>query len=113
MSITQSIEAPLTLRDTMTMSGQLSTQNGTGTGSVDVSVRRLLSEKGWLELDIGAGSGPTFSLKGFRTLSKRTFSNMATTFQITPHGIRPGLVTSECYQNYCIIFPVIQSSVHT
>ncbi|KDR18967.1 dnaJ homolog subfamily C member 11 isoform X2 [Zootermopsis nevadensis] len=94
MSITQSIEAPLTLRDTMTMSGQLSTQNGTGSGSVDVSVRRLLSEKGWLELDIGAGNGPTFSVKGFRTLSKRTFSNMATTFQITPHGIRPGLITT-------------------
>jgi DnaJ family protein C protein 11 len=107
MSITQSIEAPLTLRDTVTMSGQLSTQNGTGTGSVVVSVRRLLSEKGWLELDIGAGNGPSFSLKGFRTLSKRTFSNMATTFQITPHGIRPGLVTSECRQNYCIIFAVI------
>ncbi|XP_069690191.1 dnaJ homolog subfamily C member 11 isoform X2 [Periplaneta americana] len=94
MSITQSIEAPLTLRDTMTMAGQLSTQNGTGSGSVDVSVRRLLSEKGWVELDVGAGNGPTFSIKGFRTLTKRTFSNMATIFQFTPHGIRPGLVTT-------------------
>jgi DnaJ family protein C protein 11 len=96
MSITQSIEAPLTLRDTMTMSGQLSTQNGTGTGSVVVSLRRLLSEKGWLEVDFGAGNGPTFTLKGFRTLTKRTFSNMATVFHFTPHGIRPDLVTSKC-----------------
>ncbi|PNF16476.1 DnaJ subfamily C member 11 [Cryptotermes secundus] len=94
MSITQSIEAPLTLRDTMTMSGQLSTQNGTGTGSVVVSLRRLLSEKGWLEVDLGAGNGPTFTLKGFRTLTKRTFSNMATVFHFTPHGIRPDIVTT-------------------
>jgi DnaJ family protein C protein 11 len=99
MSITQSIEAPLTLRDTMTMSGQLSTQNGTGTGSVVVSLRRLLSEKGWLEVDLGAGNGPTFTLKGFRTLTKRTFSNMATAFHFTPHGVRPDLVTSKCYKS--------------
>ncbi|XP_076652071.1 dnaJ homolog subfamily C member 11 isoform X2 [Halictus rubicundus] len=46
MSFTQSIEAPLTLRDTVTMYGQLSTQNGTGTGSINVSTRRLVSSKG-------------------------------------------------------------------
>jgi DnaJ family protein C protein 11 len=97
LSITQSIEAPLTLRNTMTMSGQLSTQNGTGTGCVDVSVRRLLSDKGWMELGVGAGNGPTFAIKGFRTLTKRTFSNVATVLQFTPHGIRPDLVTSECH----------------
>lgn len=31
MSLSQSIEAPLTLRDTLIMSGNLSTHNGTGT----------------------------------------------------------------------------------
>lgn len=97
LSITQSIEAPLTLRNTMTMSGQLSTQNGTGTGCVDVSVRHLLSDKGWMELAFGAGNGPTFTLKGFRTLTKRTFSNVATILHFTPHGIRSDLVTSECH----------------
>lgn len=30
MSISQSIEAPLTLRDTLTLNGSLSTQNGNG-----------------------------------------------------------------------------------
>ena len=97
LSITQSIEAPLTLRNTMTMSGQLSTQNGTGTGCVDVSVRHLLSDKGWMELGFGAGNGPMFTVKGFRTLTKRTFSNVATILHFTPHGIRPDLVTSECH----------------
>jgi DnaJ family protein C protein 11 len=94
LSITQSIEAPLTLRNTMTMSGQLSTQNGTGTGCVDVSVRHLLSDKGWMELGFGAGNGPTFTFKGFRTLTKRMFSNVATILHFTPHGIRPDLVTT-------------------
>lgn len=30
LSISQSIEAPLTLRDTLTLGGSISTQNGTG-----------------------------------------------------------------------------------
>lgn len=45
MSFQQSIEAPVTLRDTITLSGHLSTQNGTGQGSMNVSCRRLLSER--------------------------------------------------------------------
>nr|CAD7440381.1 unnamed protein product [Timema bartmani] len=91
MSFSQSIEAPLTLQDTVTMAGSLSTQNGVGSGSVNVSARRLLSEKGWVEAEVGAGSGPTLSLKGFRTLTKRTFANATGLFQFTPVGIRPGL----------------------
>lgn len=94
MSFVQSIEAPLTLRDTVIMAGNLSTHNGTGTGSINVSLRRLLSEKGWVEFDVGAGNGPVFSLKGFRTLTKRMFVNMSMVFQFTSHGIRPSLVTS-------------------
>ncbi|XP_076300065.1 dnaJ homolog subfamily C member 11 isoform X1 [Lasioglossum baleicum] len=92
MSFTQSIEAPLTLRDTVTMYGQLSTQNGTGTGSINVSTRRLVSSKGWVELDVGAGNGPTVSLKGFRTLTRKLFCDGATILQFTARGIRPGLV---------------------
>lgn len=94
MSFTQSIEAPLTLRDTVTMYGELGTQNGTGSGSINVSARRLVSSKGWLELDIGAGNGPTVSLKGFRTLTRRLFCDGATILQFTARGIRPGLVGS-------------------
>ena len=92
MSFTQSIEAPLTLRDTVTMYGQLGTQNGTGSGSINVSARRLVSSKGWVELDVGAGNGPTISFKGFRTLTRRLFCDGATILQFTARGIRPGLV---------------------
>lgn len=94
MNISQSIEAPLTLRDTITMSGSIGTQNGTGSGRVNISGRRLLSERGWIELDIGAGSGPSMGFKGFRTLSKRVFCNFVSVLQFTPRGIRPEFVSS-------------------
>lgn len=94
MSFTQSIEAPLTLKDTVTMSGQLGTQNGTGSGSINISAKRLISSKGWIEAEIGAGNGPTFSLKGFRTLTKRLFCDAATIVQFTSHGIKTGCVGS-------------------
>ena len=73
MTFTQSIEAPLTTKDTLIMYGQLSVQNGTGSGTVNVAAKRLVSTKGWIEADIGVGSGPTLSLKGFRTLTRRIF----------------------------------------
>lgn len=94
MSITQSIETPLTLKDTITLYGELGTQNGTGTGSINVSARRLVSSKGWVELDVGAGNGPMVSIKGLRTLTNRIFCDGATILQFTEQGIRPGIVGS-------------------
>lgn len=73
MTFTQSIEAPLTTKDTLIMYGQLSVQNGTGSGSVNVAAKRLISPKGWVEADIGVGNGPTLALKGYRTLTRRIF----------------------------------------
>ncbi|XP_028049704.1 dnaJ homolog subfamily C member 11 isoform X2 [Monomorium pharaonis] len=92
MSFAQSIEAPLTLRDTVTMSGQLGTQNGTGSGSINISAKRLISSKGWVEVEVGAGNGPTFSFKAFRTLTKRLFCDGAAILQFTPHGVKAGYV---------------------
>ncbi|EFN68171.1 DnaJ-like protein subfamily C member 11 [Camponotus floridanus] len=92
MSFAQSIETPLTLRDTVTMSGQLGTQNGTGSGSFNISAKRLISSRGWVEVEMGAGNGPTFSLKGFRTLTKRLFCDGATMLQFTSHGVKAGYV---------------------
>ncbi|XP_012270711.1 dnaJ homolog subfamily C member 11 [Orussus abietinus] len=77
LSISQSIEAPLTLKDTITMSGQLGIQNGNGSGTVNLSARRLISSKGSIEFDVGVGNGPTFSVKGFRTITKNLFCNGA------------------------------------
>lgn len=50
MSIHQSIDAPLTISETATFSGSLSTQNGNGSGNVSVSCRSVLSTKTWGEV---------------------------------------------------------------
>lgn len=75
MTFTQSIEAPLTTKDTLIMYGELGVHNGNGSGTINVSAKRLVSEKGWVEIDVGAGNGLNVALKGFRTLSKRIFCN--------------------------------------
>uniref|UniRef100_A0A7N5ZXP8 J domain-containing protein n=1 Tax=Anabas testudineus TaxID=64144 RepID=A0A7N5ZXP8_ANATE len=46
MHISQSIEAPLTSRDTAILSGSLSTHNGNGGGTINVAFRRVTSAKG-------------------------------------------------------------------
>lgn len=50
MHISQSIEAPLTSTDTAILSGNLSTQNGNGGGSINLALRRVTSAKGWGEV---------------------------------------------------------------
>lgn len=50
MSISQSVECPLTVKDTAIISGQLSSHNGTGSGTVGVAMRRILGHAGWAEV---------------------------------------------------------------
>ncbi|XP_063392884.1 dnaJ homolog subfamily C member 11 [Cydia fagiglandana] len=98
MTIQQSIDSPITLRDTMTLSGNISTQNGIGTGSVNLSNRHLSSEKGWTEFEFGIGNGPLLGFKMFRTLSRLMFVNCGTVMQFTPRGIVPSLVSTMALQ---------------
>jgi len=63
MSIAQSIEAPITRKDMIIMSGNLYSSNGNGSGGFVIAGRRLLN-KGWLELCAGAGNGFLLGLKG-------------------------------------------------
>ncbi|XP_037284493.2 dnaJ homolog subfamily C member 11 [Rhipicephalus microplus] len=90
MTINQSIEAPLSLNDTVTMSGNLSAQNGTGNGNITCSLRHVVSQKMWSEFEIGAGNGLLCGVKGFRTLSKRSFASAQGLLQVTPIGLQPG-----------------------
>lgn len=94
MSISQSVEAPITTCDTVTLSGNLNSHNGVGNGSFIVSGRRLIN-KGWLELDIGGGSGPSIGLKGSKNLTQRVFCNGGVNMSFRSNGIIPGLVGSE------------------
>ncbi|XP_013146507.1 PREDICTED: dnaJ homolog subfamily C member 11 [Papilio polytes] len=98
MTIQQSIDAPVTLRNTMTLSGNISTQNGNGTGSVNVSNRHLSSEKGWTEVECGIGNGPLLGLKVFRTLSRLMFLNCGTVLQFSSRGIVPSFVSTMALQ---------------
>lgn len=94
MSISQSIEAPLTLRDTLTLNGNLSTQNGNGAGSFMIACKRLLATNGWVEGELVAGNGPIASVKLFRTITKSIFGNFATRLKLTPGGIKLGFVST-------------------
>ncbi|XP_043213363.1 dnaJ homolog subfamily C member 11-like [Amphibalanus amphitrite] len=95
MSFTQSIEAPLTLRDTATMSGNLSTSNGTGQGQVSCSVRRLFSDRCWAEAELGVGDGLMVSTRAFRSLGRHLHATGHGFIYLLPNGLgRVGLLGS-------------------
>lgn len=96
MSMSQSIEAPLTVRDTTILSGNLNIQNGVGSGGFMISGRRLIN-KGWFEIDAGAGNGPILGLKGSRNLTQRVFFNGGTTINFRSNGVIPGIVGSKFF----------------
>lgn len=91
MNISQSVEVPLSLSNTLTLNGNLTSQNGVGSGTIGCSVRKVVSAKTWAEGAFSAGNGLVFTLKGFRTISKTQFGSMQGTFHITPLGIAPGV----------------------
>lgn len=93
MTITQSIEAPLTLNDNVTLNGNINVRNGVGSGTISSSFRHVFSPTTWGELEFGAGHGPMVGLKGFHTMTKDIHITCQTLFHITPFGIRPGLNT--------------------
>lgn len=55
MQFSQSVDFPLTQKDTCTLSGQLQTQNGTGSGGINLSWRHIFSHKSWAEVEMTAG----------------------------------------------------------
>lgn len=64
---------------------------------MNVATRRVTSEKGWGELEVGVGNGPVVSLKAFRTLTKSIFFSGAGVLQFSPRGIKPCLVSSKLF----------------
>lgn len=97
MSMSQSIEAPLTLKDTAILNGTLSLSNGVGSGAFIICNRRLIN-KGWFSVECGAGNGPLFGLKGSRTLTQRIFCNGGLTLSFRPNMILPGFVGTTAIQ---------------
>ncbi|MEQ2262068.1 DnaJ (Hsp40), subfamily C, member 11 [Xenotaenia resolanae] len=95
MQISQSIEAPLTTKDTAILSGSLSTHNGNGGGTINLALRRVTSAKGWGEVELGAGDthGPLLGMKIFRNLTPRCFVTTQCGLQFSSRGVRPGVTT--------------------
>lgn len=91
MSISQSVDAPLSNTDSTSLSGSIDARNGRGSGQVAVSLRHIVSAKTWVELQLAAGQGPVMALKGFRTLSKSCFMTANTMLHFSPAGIRPAV----------------------
>lgn len=89
ISLAQSIQAPLTTSDTATLSGNLSTTNGTGNGSVSCGIRRVTSAAKWQEVEFSVGNGATIGGKMYRKLTARTFVNMSGSLQLTSRGLKP------------------------
>uniref|UniRef100_A0A672FAC9 DnaJ homolog subfamily C member 11 n=1 Tax=Salarias fasciatus TaxID=181472 RepID=A0A672FAC9_SALFA len=91
MHISQSIEAPLTNTDTAVLSGSLSTHNGNGGGNINMTIRKVMSAKGWGEVEFGAGDilGPLIGFKVFRNLTQRCFLTAQCGLQFSPRGLRP------------------------
>ena len=52
MGITQSVEAPLTTKDTVEIQGNIGNSDGVGSGTLTASYRRVISHKSWAEVCI-------------------------------------------------------------
>jgi DnaJ homolog subfamily C member 11 len=98
MNMFQSIEVPLTTNNTATLSGNLSVSNGQGNGRFTLSARRVLSSKGWIELDMGAGNGIILGGKGLRNIGKRFFVNGQVNLNFRQNALVPSLVGSLAVQ---------------
>lgn len=97
MSIAQSIEAPITRKDMIVMSGNLYSSNGTGNGGFMIAGRRLLN-KGWLEVCLGAGNGFLLGLKGGRTLTSKVTVNGGTNMNFQENGVIPAVFSTLAVQ---------------
>ncbi|XP_034110147.1 dnaJ homolog subfamily C member 11 isoform X1 [Drosophila sulfurigaster albostrigata] len=97
MSIAQSIEAPITRKDMIVMSGNLYSSNGTGNGGFMIAGRRLLN-KGWLEICLGAGNGFLLGLKGGRTLTSKVSVNGGTNMNFQENGVIPAVFSTLAVQ---------------
>lgn len=89
----QSIDVPLTTKDTFVMSGAVNAQNGRGRGNINCGFRKTLTDKTWGEIELGGStSGFEFGLKGFHQLSRRYYVNFSALCQTNENNAKPAMV---------------------
>ncbi|XP_074593134.1 dnaJ homolog subfamily C member 11 [Brevipalpus obovatus] len=91
MSISQSIDAPLSHKDTVSLRADLHGKNGTGTGLFSLSMRHASSVKSWFEYQLTAGQGPLVGVKWFRSLTEKSYVISNGFLHFSSNGISPGL----------------------
>lgn len=92
MTMFQSIEVPMSANNVATLAGNLNVSNGQGSGRFTLSGRRVLSSRGWIEMDVGAGNGLNVGGKGTRHFGKRYFATGQLNLNFRQNGIVPALV---------------------
>lgn len=91
MEIDQSLDAPLTTKDTLSLTGNLQNKNGIGGGAFATSLRHVSSPTSWYEYQFTAGQGPLFGLKWFRYLTKRSFCTINGLCHYNSGELTPGI----------------------
>ncbi|XP_048737350.1 dnaJ homolog subfamily C member 11-like isoform X2 [Ostrea edulis] len=89
--ISQSLDYPITQKDTAIIAGAVSSRDGYGSGNFSVGYRRQTSDKGWLEGRVAFGPQMSYGLQGYRQLTRRCFCRCAAGFSVDKSGIKPGL----------------------
>lgn len=98
MSLVQTVECPLTRRDTVRLGGNVTAQNGNGQGMFTTVWRRVWSAKGWNEFQVSIGNGFRGGLQAFYQINRRCFCVGSVSILAVPNGIKPGLSTVIAWQ---------------
>lgn len=92
IGMTQTVEAPLTVKDRLMMGGSLETKNGIGSGGISLAWRRLISDTLWVELELSGGNGAAVSCKVFRTFSRFMYGYVQMLGRVSSNtGLEPGI----------------------
>jgi len=90
VNISQYIEAPITSKHTAILNGTVASRNGRGEGQLSLSMRRIVSDKTWVEADVGAGSGLSLGFKAYRRITDGVFSNGSLLINFSPNSFKLG-----------------------
>ena len=89
ITMSQQIDAPLTRKDTLTLSGTMIAKNGRGHGQVGVLLRHVVTPSKWFEVDCSAGTGLFLGGRVFMNLTRFTYGMAGLGFVSTPAGTQP------------------------
>jgi len=88
-SMEQSIDFPLTSKDTLTLAGSLDTEDKLGSGSVSATMRRVLSSNSYVSVKGTMGAKRGFELFGFKRLTQRLKASSNTIFHYKNGSLAP------------------------